>query len=42
MDIHEVNVGRATEADLDGIMGLLAANQPDQGGMLSASFPVAL
>ena len=38
MDTHEVNVGRATEADLDGIIGLLAANQRDQGGMLSATF----
>ena len=34
-----VIIGRATEADLDGIMDLQAANQPDRGGMLSAEFP---
>jgi hypothetical protein len=34
---HGVTIGRATEADLDGIMELQAANQPDRGGMLSAS-----
>jgi predicted GNAT superfamily acetyltransferase len=32
-----VHIGRATEADLDGIMELQAANQPEHGGMLSAS-----
>jgi predicted GNAT superfamily acetyltransferase len=35
--IPEVNIGRATEADLDGIMELQAANQPEHGGMLSAN-----
>jgi predicted GNAT superfamily acetyltransferase len=35
--IPGVNIGRATEADLDGIMELQAANQPERGGMLSAS-----
>jgi predicted GNAT superfamily acetyltransferase len=35
--IPGVEIGRATEADLDGIMELQAANQPDRGGMLSAS-----
>lgn len=34
-----VNIGTATEADLDGIVELQAANQPDRGGMLSASLP---
>ena len=37
MAFHGVTIGRATEADLDGIMELQAANQPDRGGMLSAS-----
>jgi predicted GNAT superfamily acetyltransferase len=32
-----VDIDRATEADLDGIMDLQAANQPERGGMLSAS-----
>src|SRR5262247_3598482 len=32
-----VNVVRATEADLDGILELQAANQSERGGMLSAS-----
>jgi predicted GNAT superfamily acetyltransferase len=32
-----VNIGRATEADLDGILVLQAANQPERGGMLSAN-----
>jgi predicted GNAT superfamily acetyltransferase len=32
-----VNIGRATEADLDGILELQAANQPERGGMLSAN-----
>jgi predicted GNAT superfamily acetyltransferase len=34
--IPDVSIGRATEADLDGIMELQAANQPERGGMLSA------
>ena len=34
-----VDIGRATEADLDDIMDLQAANQPERGGMLSASLP---
>lgn len=38
MKNSEVDIGRATEADLDGIMELLAENQPELGGMLSASF----
>ncbi len=37
MTTGEVEVGRATESDLDGIVELQAANQPDRGGMLSAS-----
>lgn len=37
MAIPGVNIGRATEADLNGIMELQAANQPEQGGMLSAN-----
>ena len=37
MAIPGVNIGRATEADLDGIMELQAANQPERGGMLSAN-----
>lgn len=37
MAIHGVNIGRASEADLDGIMELQAANQPESGGMLSAN-----
>jgi predicted GNAT superfamily acetyltransferase len=37
--IPGVTIGRATEADLDGIMELQAANQPERGGMLSANFP---
>lgn len=39
MKNSEVNIGRATEADLDGIMELQAENQPGLGGTLSASFP---
>jgi predicted GNAT superfamily acetyltransferase len=35
--IPGVDIGRATEVDLDGIMELQAANQPERGGMLSAS-----
>ena len=34
-----VTIGRATEADLDGILELQAANQLERGGMLSASLP---
>ena len=34
-----MDIGRATELDLDGIMELQAANQPERGGMLSASLP---
>lgn len=37
MAIPAVNIGRATEADLDGIIELQAANQPERGGMLSAN-----
>lgn len=37
MRIGKVEVGRAIESDLDGIVELQAANQPDRGGMLSAS-----
>jgi len=35
--IPGVNIGRATEADLDGVLDLQAANQPERGGMLSAN-----
>jgi predicted GNAT superfamily acetyltransferase len=35
--IAGVDIARATEADLDGILELQAANQPERGGMLSAS-----
>jgi len=34
-----VEISRATEIDLDGIMELQAANQPEHGGSLSASLP---
>jgi predicted GNAT superfamily acetyltransferase len=37
--IPGVTVGRATQADLDGILELQAANQPERGGTLSASLP---
>ncbi|HEY4260273.1 MAG TPA: GNAT family N-acetyltransferase [Schlesneria sp.] len=37
MTTGEVEVGRAIEGDLDGIVELQAANQADRGGMLSAS-----
>ena len=37
MAIPGVNIGRAIEADLDGIMELQAANQPERRGMLSAN-----
>jgi predicted GNAT superfamily acetyltransferase len=39
MTEFEADIGRATEADLDGIMALQAANQPERGGSLSASLP---
>jgi predicted GNAT superfamily acetyltransferase len=35
----ETDIGIASEADLDGIVELQAANQPDRGGTLSASLP---
>jgi predicted GNAT superfamily acetyltransferase len=34
-----VEIIRATEIDLDGILELQAANQPERGGALSASLP---
>ena len=34
-----MDIGRATEIDLDGIMELQTANQPERGGTLSASLP---
>lgn len=34
-----MEISRATEIDLDGIMALQAANQPELGGSLSASLP---
>jgi len=34
-----VEISRATEVDLDGILELQAANQPERGGTLSASLP---
>jgi predicted GNAT superfamily acetyltransferase len=34
-----VDIGRATERDLDGILELQAANQLERGGMLSAELP---
>ena len=39
MATDEVSIGRATPADLDGILELQAANQLERGGMLSASLP---
>ncbi|WP_123416893.1 GNAT family N-acetyltransferase [Pseudomonas brassicacearum] len=39
MTTTETVIGRATAADLDGILELQAANQMDQGGSLSASLP---
>ncbi|SFW16174.1 GNAT family N-acetyltransferase [Pseudomonas sp. NFACC04-2] len=41
MTNHETDVGRANEADLDGILALQAANQMARGGSLSASLPRA-
>jgi len=35
----KTDIGRASEADLDGIVELQAANQPERGGTLSASLP---
>jgi predicted GNAT superfamily acetyltransferase len=35
----EMKIGRATEADLEGILELQAANQAGNGGSLSASLP---
>ena len=37
MAVAGVDIGRATESDLDGILELQAANQGERGGMLSAS-----
>jgi hypothetical protein len=34
-----VDISRATEIDLDGIMELQTANQPERGGTLSATLP---
>ncbi|NJN46187.1 MAG: GNAT family N-acetyltransferase [Candidatus Competibacteraceae bacterium] len=34
-----VEISRATEADLDGILELQTANQPENGGSLSAKLP---
>ena len=34
-----MEISRATEIDLDGIVELQAANQPERGGTLSASLP---
>lgn len=39
MTKSETDIGRASEADLDGIVELQAANQPERGGTLSASLP---
>lgn len=39
MTKSEIDIGRASEADLNGIMELQAANQPEHGGTLSASLP---
>ena len=36
---RRVDVSRASELDLDGIMELQTANQPERGGTLSASLP---
>lgn len=36
-----MDIRRATEIDLDGILALQAANQPERGGALSASLPRA-
>lgn len=39
MTQHQTYIGRADEADLEGILELQAANQIAQGGSLSASLP---
>lgn len=39
MTKSKTDIGRASEADLDGIVELQAANQPERGGTLSASLP---
>jgi predicted GNAT superfamily acetyltransferase len=39
VDNNKIDVGRASEGDLDGIVELQAANQADRGGTLSASMP---
>ena len=39
MNDDKIDIGRASEGDLDGIVELQAANQTDRGGMLSASMP---
>jgi predicted GNAT superfamily acetyltransferase len=39
VEITGVDVGTATERDLDGILELQAANQPERGGLLSAELP---
>ena len=41
MEIPDVAVGTATERDLDGILDLQAANQPERGGLLAAELPRA-
>ena len=42
MNANFVEIGRATENDVDGIIALQAENQPEHGGSLSASFPKKL
>ena len=39
MTTLKAEIGRASEADLDGIVELQAANQPDRGGPLSGNLP---
>ena len=39
MTKSETDISRASEADLDGIVELQAANQPERGGTLSANLP---
>jgi len=39
MTKNEPKISRASEADLEGIVTLQAANQPDHGGTLSGSIP---
>lgn len=36
---QNIDIGCATESDLEGILALQAENQPEYGGTLSASFP---